>query len=90
MNDIVRKLASVRKIQAIDPIEGADKIVSATVDGWKLVTQKSNNFLPGDLVVYFEIDSFLPITEKFEFLRSSSFKTMGEEEGFRLRTIKLR
>ena len=90
MNDIVRKLASVRKIQAIDPIEGADKIVSATVDGWKLVTQKSNNFLPGDLVVYFEIDSFLPITEKFEFLRSSSFKKMGEEEGFRLRTIKLR
>ena len=59
MNDVSRKLASVRRIAAIDPIEGADVIVCATVDGWKLVTQKSNNFQPGDLVVYFEIDSFL-------------------------------
>lgn len=85
-----RKLATVRKIVAIDPIEGADNIVKATVDGWSLVTQKSNNFLPGDLVVFFEIDSFLPICEKFEFLRKSSYRKMGDQEGFRLKTIKLR
>ena len=44
-----------------------------------------------DLGVYFEIDSFLPIREEFEFLRSSSYKNtdiMGE--GFRLRTQKFR
>ena len=90
MSDIQRKLVSIRKIISIDPIEGADNIVCATVDGWKLVTQKSNNFKPDDLVVYFEIDSFLPINEKFEFLRKSSYKKMGEKEGFRLKTIKLR
>jgi RNA ligase (TIGR02306 family) len=90
MNDIVRKLASVRRIEAVEPIEGADNIVCATVDGWKLVTQKSNNFAPGDLVLYFEIDSFLPAVEKFEFLRKSSLKVMDGVEGFRLRTIKLR
>ena len=90
MSDIQRKLVSIRKIAAIDPIEGADNIVCATVDGWKLVTQKSNNFVPGDLVVYFEIDSFIPISEKFEFLRKSSYKKMGDKEGFRLKTIKLR
>ena len=90
MNDVVRKLASVRRIEAINPIEGADNIVCATVDGWKLVTQKSNNFAPGDLVVYFEIDSFLPAIEKFEFLRKSSLKVMDNVEGFRLKTIKLR
>lgn len=90
MSEVTRKLATVRKIAAVDPIEGADNIVCATVDGWKLVTQKSNNFQPGDLVVYFEIDSFLPVNETFEWLRASSYKKMGDEEGFRLKTIKLR
>jgi RNA ligase (TIGR02306 family) len=42
------------------------------------------------MVVYCEIDSFLPIREEFEFLRKSSYKKMGEQEGFRLKTIKLR
>jgi RNA ligase (TIGR02306 family) len=42
------------------------------------------------MVVYCEIDSFLPIRDEFEFLRKSSFKKMGEQEGFRLKTIKLR
>jgi RNA ligase (TIGR02306 family) len=32
----------------------------------------------------------LPIKEEFEFLRKSSYKKMGEQEGFRLKTIKLR
>jgi len=42
------------------------------------------------MVVYCEIDSFLPIRDEFEFLRKSSYKKMGEQEGFRLKTIKLR
>jgi RNA ligase (TIGR02306 family) len=44
----------------------------------------------GDLAVYYEIDSFLPIRPQFEFLRKSSFKRMGSTEGFRLKTIRLR
>jgi hypothetical protein len=44
----------------------------------------------GNLVIYCEIDSFLPIKEEFEFLRKSSYKKMGDQEGFRLKTIKLR
>lgn len=87
----IRKLASVRKISEIRPIEGADKIVCAVVDGWQLVTQKSNNFQPNDLVVFFEIDSFLPVCELFEFLRPSSFKsTKHLGDGFRIKTIKLK
>lgn len=87
----IRNLASIRKIASIEPIEGADRIVCATVDGWKLVTQKSNNFQPGDLVVYFEIDSFLPVEDRFEFLRPSSFKsTKHLGDGFRIKTIKLK
>lgn len=88
---MTRKLASVRRIEKIEPIEGADKIVKATVDGWQLVTAIDNGFRPNDLVVYFEIDSFLPVEERYEFLRKSSFKsTTNLGDGFRLKTIKLR
>jgi hypothetical protein len=84
-----RKLASIRKVSSIQPIEGADAIEIAVVDGWKVVTKKGE-YVPGSLCIYCEIDSFLPIKEEFEFLRKSSYKKMGDQEGFRLRTIKLR
>jgi RNA ligase (TIGR02306 family) len=85
-----RKLASVRSISNLSPIEGADKIELATVDGWKVVVAKDVGHKVGDLIIYCEIDSFLPIKEEFEFLRKSSFKKMGDQEGFRLKTIRLR
>lgn len=84
-----RKLASIQVIDNIQPIENADAIEVATVKGWKLVIKKGE-FNVGDMAIYCEIDSFLPIKEEFEFLRKSSFKKMGELEGFRLKTIKLR
>lgn len=84
-----RKLASIRRVKEILPIEGADAIEVAVVDGWKVVTKKGE-YKPGDFCVYCEIDSFLPIREEFEFLRKSSFKRMGDQEGFRLKTIRLR
>lgn len=85
-----RKLSTIRKIKEIRPIEGADAIELAVVDGWQVVVAKNVGHKVGDLVVYCEIDSFLPIREEFEFLRKSSYKKMGDEEGFRLRTIRLR
>ena len=90
MNVMERKLATIRKISNLSPIEGADKIEVATIDGWKVVVAKDVNHKVGDWVVYCEIDSFLPIKEEFEFLRKSSYKKMGGQEGFRLKTIKLR
>jgi RNA ligase (TIGR02306 family) len=42
-------------------------------------------------VVYCEIDSFLPIKPEFEFLRKSCYRKMADgQEGFRLKTIRLR
>jgi RNA ligase (TIGR02306 family) len=84
-----RKLASVVKIVDIQPISGADAIMVASVKGWKVVV-KVGEYKVGDLAVYYEIDSFLPIRPQFEFLRKSSFKRMGSSEGFRLKTIRLR
>ena len=84
-----RKLASVRVIKAIHPIEGADNIEAVQIDGWTCVSKKGE-FKAGQLCVYFEIDSFLPIAPEFEFLRRTSFRKMGDQEGFRLKTIRLR
>lgn len=86
----MRKLASIQRIDKIEPIEGADKIELASVLGWKCVVPK-DNYNEGDICIYFEIDSFLPIRDCFEFLRNSSYKNndfMGE--GFRIRTQKFR
>ena len=86
----MRKLASIQKVWDVIPIEGADSIELAKVMGWQCVVNKGQ-FKPGDIGVYFEIDSFLPIRPEFEFLRKSSYKKtdiMGE--GFRLRTMKFR
>ena len=85
-----RKLSSIRKISDIQPIEGADLIELAIVDGWKVVVGKEVGHKVGDFVIYCEVDSFLPIREEFEFLRKSSYRKMIDQEGFRLKTIKLR
>lgn len=86
-----RKLASIQRIREIRPIEGADAIELAIINSWQVVVAKNVGHKVGDLVVYCEIDSYLPIREEFEFLRKSSYKKMSDgSEGFRLKTIKLR
>ena len=56
-----RKLASVQRIKDLQPIPGADKIEVATVLGWQVVVKKGD-FSVGDLVYFFEIDSWVPNT----------------------------
>ena len=55
----MRKLVTIRRISALLPIEGADLIVTAVIDGWTVVVKK-DQFSADDHCVYFEIDSFLP------------------------------
>lgn len=55
----MRKLASLRTIEAVHPIDGADRIEMVVIDGWQVVSQKGN-FKAGDPCVYFEIDSIFP------------------------------
>jgi RNA ligase (TIGR02306 family) len=85
----MRKLATIRIIDELNPIEGADAIECAVVGGWKVVVKKGE-YSVGDMVVYLEIDSWVP-TELASFL--SKGKEPREFEGIkgeRLRTIKLR
>jgi RNA ligase (TIGR02306 family) len=89
----MRHLVTIQKIEEIKPIKDADKIEAARINGWWVVVLKGFNV--GDKVLYFEVDSFLPVKPEYDFLlRGSSPKKMlmdGKEvEGIRLKTIKLK
>lgn len=84
-----RKLVTIENVEDVWCHPNADLLDLVRVRGWQCVVKKGE-FKKGDKVIYFEIDSFLPIREEFEFLRASSFRKMGETEGFRLRSIRLR
>lgn len=84
-----RKLVTLRRIDEIVPIEGADAIELAKIGGWQAVVKK-NEFQEGDICVYFEIDSFVPVNEEpFKFLVKNKI-TWNGKEGARIKTIKLR
>jgi RNA ligase (TIGR02306 family) len=76
----MRKLASIQRIKALDPITGADAIERATVLGWQLVVKKGE-FKVGELCVYCEVDCLMPDDPKFEFLKP---------RGMRIKTVRLR
>ncbi len=63
-----RELAYVVTIDNIEPIVGSDNCEAAYVGGWHIMVRK-NTFMPGDVAVYFEIDSHLDTTKpEFAFL----------------------
>ena len=55
----MRKLATIQKITNLQPIDGADQIEVAQIEGWHVVVRK-DEFQVDDLCVYCEIDSILP------------------------------
>ena len=60
----VRELVYIVKVDNINTMVGYDSLELATVNGWKCVVGKGS-MKPGDLAVYFEIDSKLPDIEPF-------------------------
>jgi hypothetical protein len=87
--EIERKLASIQKIEEIRDIENADLIQAYRILGWWVVDRK-NAYKVGDLVVYFEIDSWVPY-ELAPFLsKGKEPKEYNFVKGERLRTIRLR
>ena len=95
---MARKLASIVKISKVSPIENADRLEVAEMEGmgWKIVIQKGE-FKVGDLGVMFEIDSFLdPTDERYSFLRERCLRKFVSKsgsvlrEGIKIKSIKLR
>lgn len=85
-----RKLATIRTIDALEPIPDADKIEVAVVGGWRVVVQKGL-YKAGDKAVYFEIDSWMPHALAPFLTDPSHFSKVFEGvEGQRLKSKKLR
>lgn len=83
----MRKLATIRRIDDIQPIPDADAIVCASVGGWRVVVKKGE-FEVGQLATYFEIDSWIPASIA-PFL-CKDHREFNGVAGARLRTVKLR
>jgi RNA ligase (TIGR02306 family) len=85
----MRKMATIRVVDGIAPIDGADAIETAVIGGWKVVVKKGE-FTVGDRAVYLEIDSWVP-TELAPFLsKGKEPREFNDVKGERLRTVKLR
>ena len=68
-----RELAYVAKVTQILPIEGADRVEIAKINGWTCMVGKGQ-FKEGDLGVFFEADSRVPATENFAFMQKRDYK----------------
>lgn len=85
----MRKLVTIRTVSELKPIENADNIELAVVDGWQCVVKKGE-FNVGDLGVYFEIDSWMPYSdERFKFLMKN-VRHFEDVPGVRIKTMRLR
>jgi RNA ligase (TIGR02306 family) len=85
----MRKLASIRTIDSVRSIPGADQIECAVIDGWTVVVRKGE-YTAGDRAIYCEVDSFIP-HEIAPFLdRGTGPTEFSGVQGYRLRTMRLR
>lgn len=90
MTNTIRKLASIRKISEINPITDADKIEVAVIGGWKVVVRKGE-YKVNDLVIYLEIDSFVPNNIAPFLTKPDRFPSEYQGiKGERLKTVVLR
>ena len=87
----------VRKVlvDAIEPIEGADRIEVARIGGWRVVVAKGE-FKEGQIGLFFEVDSALnPHDDRYAFLKERCYKKFNVagklfDECLRIRTIRLK
>lgn len=85
----MRKMASVQTIHQLTPIEGADAIELAHVNGWSSVVKKGE-YEVNDTVIFCEIDSWIP-HELAPFLsKGKKPREYLGVKGERLRSVKLR
>lgn len=82
------RLVSIRKIKSVHETKVEHRWVTlAEIDGWVcLVPHRS--FKPGDLVLYFQIDSFIPVSYE-RFGKQQPLITLGGKLGHRVKTKRL-
>ena len=85
-----RVMSRVVRVDAINPIEGADQIEVVSIGGCKVVVKKGE-FQVDSLACYAEVDSWIPHSVAPFLTKEGQFpKVYNNVEGQRLRTVKLR
>ncbi|KAK3687851.1 hypothetical protein B0T22DRAFT_489664 [Podospora appendiculata] len=83
-----RKLVTVRMIDSVSHWSGQNDLI--TIEGWNVIAKKKMRLSPGDLVVFCEIDSFLPADGKhgaaFSQARIGNTITFDGQNGYRVGT----
>lgn len=85
----MRKMATIRSIDNISPIDGADRIELAKIGGWSVVVEKGL-YRPGDWIIYCEIDSWIPHSIAPYLSNGSTPKEFCGIVGNKLRSVRLR
>ena len=86
----MRKMASIQKIKDVLPIANAGRVCTYVINGWSTV-DNIGKYKVGDLVVFCEIDSFIPNSIAPFLTASDHFpKEYLGVKGERLKTRKLR
>jgi RNA ligase (TIGR02306 family) len=85
----MRKLASIRIVNLIIPIPGADAIELVQVDGWRVITKKGE-YAPGDKCIYLEIDSWVPNTVAPFLSKGKVPRVFNGIPGEKLKTVKMK
>lgn len=83
----MRNMAYTVTVSTVTPIEGKDRIqvINFKENGYNVIASKEIKV--GDIVMYFEVDSILPVTDKFEFLRKRCYKQ--QLNGFLIKNMKM-
>lgn len=93
----MRALAAKRVVQSVEPAPPLDNLEKIVLEGilWKPLASKGS-MKPGDEVIYFEVDSFLPIIDVYNHLEKYSRTKIVSEisdkvyHGYRIKNAKLR
>ncbi|KAK0736158.1 hypothetical protein B0T21DRAFT_383784 [Apiosordaria backusii] len=82
----IRKLATIRRISALEQINKRWDV--ATIDGWRILVLLDEGFMPNELVLFCEVDSFLPHRNPYSslFKPFGTLQTLEGEEGWRIAT----
>ena len=83
----MRKMAYIVKVTETIPIEGKDRIqiIKNGQNNYSVIGSKDIKI--GDMMVYFEVDSILPVKPEFEFLRAKCYKP--SLNGFLIKNMKI-
>jgi len=83
----MRTLCTIQKIKEVQSIDGKDRIKYLSFEdiGFKVIG--SSELQVGDLVIYIESDTLLPVKPEFEFLRSRCYNEKLNK--FRIKCMKM-